>query len=43
VGAGDSGQLILIYNIIRYERSTFYLNYRSLKHSDIRQITSEGV
>jgi len=43
VGAGNSGPLTLINNIIRYEGSTFYLNYRSLKHSDIRQIASMEV
>jgi len=30
VGAGDSGQLILIYNIRKYEGSRFYLNLRRL-------------
>ncbi len=43
VGVGDSGQLIMNCNIISWERSTFYLNYRSLKHTNIRKTNCEGV
>jgi len=41
MGAGSSGQLIMIYNIIRYEGSRFYR--RNYIYSEIRQIYLTGV